>query len=944
MYTKTKRFIFLLISTALAMGSISLLSCSENDGQVVSSPQDDGWTDVEEVKVTAGHQDNIKLFFQFMFGDNFINGTSAEKLALQSEEDNFDSGDEIIALDPDPEADYKAVKKVFDVVKKIFKKKQPNWGKIDYKLLKEEQKQLDEIQKSIDDLSMQIKEMKLALEGLDKELDIEVLNLTKEQIYSAIMAEFENIDTMNNDLINCEQDVNVLEDRKYFNCVNDIATSDELRSLADAFYYLSALTLDITLQQAENFAVTADDFSIEGVKKIMVNFLDSQLCLDYRTFYSDVQNEISRTSADMESYNNALLFVQTLSSVYLIKWYVITSQIILAQSQMQDFPDLFDPITPTSKAFGIPGIGGDYKTGESIGNTLTMFEAAINSLGLLSMNFVVSDMNLSNLTCDIINQNDPKFIKHMSFPFQSPRYWTNLAGQANDLPSGSWTNNCILYRWAALPGSYTDGSWDGDPLVVNCAPITIPGAGSCGKFDADPVEMSLEYSTFCNPGSDVSAQYLPTLNGFTDAPTSYGYCSSVNTGYYYSSYTDKITSVDYSGIAPYTICHDGTDDNPPSSSDCGKCQWLFFYDASYFGVSEDNQNFPSTCSYSPGQFGIWASYDMFNDGGWGGSCGSFEQCSGGPYQFVVDANTTMSPAHTNSGAFVFEGEISTTHSDQWGNPKGASNEINFACYTGDDQCHFNNETANVLCYGLDSIQINQDNVNGTQANFAVTTNGCVQQYGELTNMTSTTWPLPSIVQVPDFSSLALPSCVNNSDPNGPSDPANACSQCNTPVDLVNLTNTASVNATYNNLSSENGPPVCQVGSGFGIAAVNDGISSSIDGNFLNIEFSDSNGSVSGNFPLMLTQNSTDIFIAASCYENDSSCSIIVNSDSQRNYSQICLGGKTIIVQTNGYQSYAGDGINIVAANSSDDCNAQTQPYCNDTGNSDYNDICIAPGQ
>ena len=919
MHTKIKRFIYLLISTALLMGTISLLSCSENDGQVVSSPQDDGWTDVQEINLTAGHLDNIKMYFQFMFGDNLINGNSAEKPARQTEEGSFDSGDDILGYDPDPEEIYGEVKKVFGIVKKIFKKKQPNWGKIDYKLLKEEQQQLDEIQKSIDALSVQIKEMKLALEGLDMELDIEVLNLTKEQIYSAIMAEFENIDTMNNDLMNCEQDVTVLEDRKYFNCINDIATSNGLKSLADAFYYLSALTLDITLQQAENFAVTADDFSIEGVKNIMLNSLGSQLFLDYRTFYSDVQNEISRTSADMESYNNALLFVQTLSSVYLIKWYVITSQIILAQSQMQGFPDLFDPITPTSKAFGIPGIGGNYKTGESIGNTQTMFEAAINSLSLLSMSFVVSDMNLSNLTCDIINQNDPKFIKHMSFPFQSPRYWKNLAGQANDLPGGSWTNNCILYRWSALMSSYTGGSWDGDTLVVNCAPITIPGAGSCGKFDADPVEMSLKYSTICSSGSEVGANYRPTLNGFTDAPDAYGYCDSPDYTNYFNTST-QVTNAKGDSIAPNTKCKE---------TECSQCNFTFTFDPNNT-VLRDN-TFPQTCVLSSASFGIWASFEQFGRGD-----GTQHQFSGGPYQYV------LSPS-TSTGAYAMTGSIYATSYALTDKDASASVSIFLACFGDDGQCLLDNNasSATALCYGVDAVQVTQPDPNNTSAaTIGVTPNGCVQQFGELTNMTSTTWPLPSIVQVTDFSALALPSCVNNSDPNDSSDPANTCSQCNTPVDLVNLTGTASINATYNNLSSENGAPVCQVASGFGIAAVNDAISPSIDGNFLNIEFGDSNGSVSGNFPLMLTQNSTDIFIAASCYENDSSCSVIVNSDSQRNYSQICLGGKTIIVQTNGYQSYAGDSINIVAANSSDDCSAQTQPYCDDTGNPDYNDICI----
>jgi hypothetical protein len=336
-------------------------------------------------------------------------------------------------------------------------------------------------------------------------------------------------------------------------------------------------------------------------------------------------------------------------------------------------------------------------------------------LTMIGTDFFVSDINVEDINCQTYNT-------RLTQIFPTAVETVKLVS----LPEGAWTDQCILYRNQILTNVYS-GSWDGNTIIAQCAPLTQISNGTppCQEFDAPLVEMSVEYSTICKPDSPLNAQYRPILNGFTDEATAYGYCSSVNMNYYNdsSNYTN-LTSAEYSGIAPSTTCDTGS---------CGSCQWTFNYNSNYMLVPGTANNFPSTCNNSGSSFGIWASDKMLNDGAHGSNCSdAMHTCTGGPYQFVVGANTNGSSTYTSSGAFVFEGVINTLKYDGTEKDAYASNSINFACYSGDDLCAFNNDTPSVLCYGLDEIQL--ENSNGWTATFSVTPNGC-WSYADTNSMT-----------------------------------------------------------------------------------------------------------------------------------------------------------------------------------------------------------------
>ena len=945
---KSKLFIPFLLVSLLTAGSIFFTHCGGSSQTEPASNPDSA------KKLNRYHSGNIKAYHKLMFGDHFngtfqrtsfsagddFNGTLDEKplrtkMALQGLGDAFDVGTEIFGN----------VSGVMGVVSSIMGWAGPDYAEEDNALLQTMNTQLSQIQSSINNLSSQITSMQTDLQGENKQISEQINNIVKANLTSTLQANFTNIDDIYDDLENCGT-YNPNSPDVYLNCVNDVATGANLADLADAFWMISSLPSGTTLSTAQTSSDISNSYLTE-FKNILANAKTSQLYTPVYGMYTDTQEQVGLSPSDLEDYNRIIAEVQTYCSDYLIKWYASTSAILSAEYLMTQ-----NKITPASTAFGIPGIGGSNSYSTSIANSLTFFKAATNSLAVLSMNNIISDMDLYFLNCAILNEaisaDDPDNddITNMSYPFQSPKYWTT---NTNNLPDGNWKNNCILYRWSQLGGGYTGGIWDGSNLTVQCAPITMLGDNNCNEYDEEPAEMSIAYSTICNSGSEVSAQYTPTLNGLTEAPMAYGYCSSVNMNYYNdgSNYTNT-TSQD-TGYAPSTSCTGDGDHR----TGCPNCQWGVYFDPDgYFLVESTADTFPATCSGTSNSFGLWASYEMFHGNNYGGSCAEDGHlCNGGPYQYVIGVNTGGSSAYTSSGAFVMEGNISTSDG-VIGQSDSSSVSIAYACYKGDDLCTINHADV-VFCYGLDQIQVAQPN-GGWTATFSVTPNGCYDSYADKTNMISNTAQVPPVGSLSNSPSQQNIYPCSTTECTGSDCSACSCGEYSIPIEFLkfidptNLQNstipTAIFNPTYNNLGTQVDEPICQFGSGFGIAAYNPGITADLSDNFVNIDFAYSDGSsnFSGQFPLMLSFNDETVSLSATCYENDSTCSVIANSDSERSYSQICLNGQTILVQPDGHQNSSGDGFAVVWINTDSPCTASSQPYCNDGTNTYYDQICNLP--
>ncbi len=240
----------------------------------------------------------------------------------------------------------------------------------------------------------------------------------------------------------------------------------------------------------------------------------------------------------------------------------------------------------------IPTVAGN--PGDTFFNLSNFIYYGMLSLTSLILNNTISDVPVEDIHCT-------NYIKpDLSYPLQSPKSWPEL-----NLPGGTWKQTCDIYIWLGLANGNYSGSWDNGTLTVQCAPITTwpNGEPTCVEFGSDtPVEMSIAYSAICNSGSDVSAQYMPTLNGQTEAPMAYGYCSSVNMNYYNDSanYTNIVSQT--TGYAPSTSCSgDGT-----HVSGCDSCQWgIYFNPNGYFQFGANT--FPAACSWTSNSFGLWAS-------------------------------------------------------------------------------------------------------------------------------------------------------------------------------------------------------------------------------------------------------------------------------------------------------------------------------------------------
>jgi len=190
--------------------------------------------------------------------------------------------------------------------------------------------------------------------------------------------------------------------------------------------------------------------------------------------------------------------------------------------------------------------------------------------------------------------------------------------------------------------------------------------------------------------------------------------------------------------------------------------------------------------------------------------------------------------------------------------------------------------------------------------------------------------LPDVWPVHDFTELAPPAC------------SGGCESCNMAFYPYNYVENSSFKATYHNLGSQIGDPVCQMdGSLFRLNPNNPGFSTWDFRSYVNIAYEDSDRMYAGKFPLRLEESGGNILAAASCYSGDEGCSVIDNSDSDRNYSQICLGGATIIVQSSNHRSLSGSSFNVISAPLPQNalCDAGTQPYCSDSGNPMFGSIC-----
>jgi len=352
------------------------------------------------------------------------------------------------------------------------------------------------------------------------------------------------------------------------------------------------------------------------------------------------------------------------------------------------------------------------------------------SLSSITMNYLISDIPIQDINCSMYTNTT------ISYPLQSPKYWTNV------FPGGTWTNTCDVYIWSGLNnGSYL-GAWDTNTLTAQCALITTlinnsdggvmvdggPAQYNCVMFNNNGgtdggtdggtfMNMSIPYSSICNSGSKVGAQYLPTLTGYTSSPIEYGYCSSVNMNYYNNSANYSHSSgdgwiFDSTFTTPSTWCDE---------SSCSACQWTFNYDPTYFNIPGTANNFSSTCNNSTGQFGIWASHKN-NTGN-----------NGNYAQFVIGTNTSGSPSHTNAGAFIMQGSVSI-HDSQGVLLPG------LGCYANDNQCNLYvvaPYTSNSMCYGTDEIQLNQPG-QGWMADYVIITDGCYNSYADKSGIISST--------------------------------------------------------------------------------------------------------------------------------------------------------------------------------------------------------------
>jgi len=435
--------------------------------------------------------------------------------------------------------------------------------------------------------------------------------------------------------------------------------------------------------------------------------------------YSAVQSQVVTAPGTMgstfENYNNLIMANYFRQTQALQQLYVNLLNVVAVLGTL--------PGSDIPQVTGYPNAGIFF-------NLTNFIYSAMLSLTTLTTNDLISDVPVQDINCSNYTN------KTISYPIQSPKYWTNT------FPGGPWTNTCDIYIWSGLNNGNYSGTWDNNTLTAQCTRITtlINSDGgmmedggatnyNCVMFNYDGgtdagtdagtdggtfMNMSISYSSICNSGSGVGAQYLPTLTGFTTNPVEYGYCSSVNMNYYNNS---SNYSWNYPGGA--YLPTETTLETWCDKSSCSACQWTFSYDSSYFDIPGTANNFSATCNNSNSQFGIWASHKNTN-----GNHGNFAQ-------FVIGTNTNGSSSHTNSGAFLLVGQVSTHDSHNYLLP-------GFGCYQNDNRCNLNvsSSFSNSLCYGTDEIQLNPSPGQGWVADYIVITDGCYYSYADKSGIIS----------------------------------------------------------------------------------------------------------------------------------------------------------------------------------------------------------------
>ena len=680
MNKKIRQSIFFLLVAVLIACCAVFFSCGDSSNPVVAPQETVYKLDYTNVTLTEHHIGKISKMF-----DELLWGSVQPSSATSDLKGIFDIAG----------AGFPEFKPVFSIASTIVGWCSPNYAKMSYKLDEQILSDVQEIQSQLTTMSNQIKTLQNTVDDDFNALFAEIANQDANTYKSDVDNAISAVSELSSAIKNC------LKNSDPSSCMTGLMYKQDLQSmivnLTGAYVPPDGV---INLPISSNSAATK-------FNAILSNSANTTVYEDSNKLYSAFQTEVVTNSDNMssvlDSYNgliwgNYIRSLNALQTLYIDLLYVNQ---VLEGNWNNDIP-----ATKT------------YPDATEFFNISNFVSYGMMSLASLIWNNTVSDPNIEDIKCNNYTETD------LSYPFQSVKYWPGIA------PGGTWVNTCDLYRWKGFVKNYS-GTWDSNILTVQCAPITMMPNGdpSCAMFSLQPTDMSIKYSTLCNPGSGVNAQYLPPLTGFvnydnpenTPKPIAYGYCTSVNVDYW-NNMNNPSTSSAESSVTLNTKC---------DSNSCPDCS--FYIDLNpwdYYSLWANNFPGGGGCVVTDGStIGISANYHTI--------CGPGEPsmvfC--GPYTWILGVNQNNLSDYASSGAFEILGELGAKYT---GFPKDNYAQVTFtlACFTGDEQCHFDTDMPEVLCYGLDEIQVANTAAN-YEGSLTVTPNGC-WQYADKSNMISPT--------------------------------------------------------------------------------------------------------------------------------------------------------------------------------------------------------------
>jgi hypothetical protein len=671
---------FLLVAVLIACCAV-FFSCGDSNNSVVAPQKTVYKLDYNNVTLTEYHMGKISKIFDELLWKS-VQPSSATIHPSSGAKDLFDLAS----------AGFGDFTGVFGIASSIFGWCQPNYAKMGYELDKQILSDVQEIQGQLTTISKQIGTLQETVDDDFNALFSEIANQQADTYKSDVDNAISAVSGLSGSINSCKSDSDPKKCLEKFMPNQDLQTM--IVNLSGAYVPTNAI-----INMPTNSSTAATNYNT-----ILSNSENTTVYTDLNSLYGAFQTEVETNSAemapDLDSYNgliwgNYIRSINALEQLYIDLLYV-------------------NKVFKGKWNNNIPTVEG-YSDATEFFNVSNFVSYGMMSLTSLIWNNTVSDVNIADITCENYIKTD------LSYPFQAPKYWPGF------VPAGTWMNTCDIYRWNGFVENYS-GTWDSNTLTVQCAPITMMPNGDppCAMFDSDPVDMNIAYSTLCNPGSGVNAQYLPPLTGFvnydntnnTPEPIAYGYCTSVNVGYW-DNINNPITSSAESSVTLQTKC---------DSSSCPDCS--FYIDLNpwdYYSLWANNFPGGGGCVVTDGsQIGISADYHTIC-GDLGGNCG--------PYTWILGINQNNLSDYAASGAFAFQGNL---YANYTGYPKDnyATVTLALACITGDELCHFDTDMPEVLCYGLDEIQV-ANTGNGWEGSLTVTPNGC-WQYADQTNMIPST--------------------------------------------------------------------------------------------------------------------------------------------------------------------------------------------------------------